>query len=129
MISRRNLFTTAGATLVVTALPFAAMAGETPKGKFSGKSNHITTGSVKILKSADGYVVELGNDFKFDGAPDPKVALGADGYDKNTLMGLLKSNSGKQSFKIPASVDPSKYNEVWIWCEQYNVPLGIAKLN
>ena len=40
----------------------------------------------------------------------------------------MTSNSGEQSYQIPASVDPGDYTEVWVWCEQYAVPLGVATL-
>lgn len=93
-------------------------------GTFTGESNHVTSGTVEVLKDE---VVFL-DDFFFDGAPDPKVAFGKDGYDASTLMGPLTSNSGKSSYKIPAGVNPDDYNEVWIWCERFNVPLGVAKL-
>jgi hypothetical protein len=29
---------------------------------------------------------------------------------------------------VPAHVDPEAYNEFYVWCEQYNVPLGVADL-
>ena len=74
-------------------------------------------------------VVHFLDDFFFDDALDLKVALGKDGYDRSTLMGNLKKNSGKSSYEIPASIDPSQYNEVWIWCEKFNVPLSVAKIN
>ena len=109
----------------------AAMASDTVgKGTFVGKSNHITTGSVEVVKNSDGsYTVVLGSDFTFDGAPDPRVGFGKNGkYDKSTGMGLLQSNNGKQSYTVPASVDPTKYNEVYIYCLRFNVPLGVAKL-
>ncbi|WP_432612907.1 DM13 domain-containing protein, partial [Litoreibacter halocynthiae] len=35
---------------------------------------------------------------------------------------------GASTYKIPAGIDPDDYNEVWIWCEKFNVPLGVAKL-
>lgn len=100
------------------------------KGTFVGKSNHITTGSVEVVKHSDGsYTVVLGSDFTFDGAPDPRVGFGKNGkYDKSTGMGLLRSNAGTQTYKVPAGVDPSKFNEVYIYCLRFNVPLGVAKL-
>lgn len=109
----------------------AALASDTVgKGTFIGKSNHITTGSVEIIKNSDGsHTVVLGSDFTFDGAPDPRVGFGKNGkYDKSTGMGLLRSNNGKQSYTVPAGVDPSKYNEVYIYCLKFSVPLGVAKL-
>ena len=125
MMNRRIfLATSAGLAASGFALP-AFAAGHGRLGTFKGASNHVTTGTAEI---ADGKV-NLLDDFTFDGAPDPKVALGKNGYDPKTLMKPLKSNSGASSYKIPAGIDASDYNEVWIWCEQYNVPLGVAKLN
>jgi len=69
------------------------------------------------------------DDFKFDGAPDPKIALGKDGtYDPATLSGLLQSNSGASTYNLPKGINPDDYNEVWIWCEKFNVGLAIAPL-
>lgn len=109
----------------LTALPVFA-GGHGRLGQFTGLSRHVTTGTAEIA----GDQVNLLADFTFDGAPDPKVALGKDGtYDPNTLMGLLKSNSGASSYTVPAGIDASQYNEVWIWCERFNVPLGVAELS
>lgn len=93
-------------------------------GTFEGASNHVTTGTAEIA----GDQVNLLADFTFDGAPDPKVALGKDGYDATTLMGPLTSNNGASSYTVPAGIDTSEYNEVWIWCERFDVPLGVARL-
>lgn len=99
-------------------------------GTFTGLSNHVTTGTASIVKEDSGYFIVLGDDFTFDGAPDPKVALGKDGkYDPSTLIELLRSNSGAQKYAVPASIDVSEFNEVYIWCEKYSVGLGVAALN
>lgn len=119
-MNRRSFLASAAALIAAPA--FAG--GHGRLGTFIGASNHVTTGTAEIA----GNMVNLLDDFIFDGAPDPKVALGKDGYDKSTLMGPLKSNSGASSYEIPAGIDPSEYNEVWIWCERFNVPLGVAKL-
>ena len=130
MTSRRTFI--AGAAALIPALAAvtapAAFAQSSRAGTFTGKSRHVTTGTGAIVEQDGKTYVVLGDDFTFDGAPDPKVALGNDGYDKSTLMGLLKANSGKQQFQVPAGIDASQYNEIWIWCEKFNVPLGLAKL-
>ncbi|WP_299193451.1 DM13 domain-containing protein [uncultured Litoreibacter sp.] len=125
MTTRRTVLQGFAALSALAAAPAAFAGGHGRLGKFKGASNHITTGTAEI---ADGKVNLLG-DFTFDGAPDPKIALGKDGYDPKTLMGLLKSNKGASSYTIPAGVNPDDYNEVWVWCEKFNVPLGVAKLN
>ncbi|MEP1199829.1 DM13 domain-containing protein [Tateyamaria sp.] len=109
----------------------AADAGAVASGTFTGASDHITTGGVEVIKNDDGsHTVVLGADFSLDGAPDPRVGFGKDGkYDKATGMGLLKSLNGKQSFTVPAGVNPADYNQVYIWCLKFNVPLGVAAIN
>jgi len=97
-------------------------------GTFKGASNHVTTGSVTVKKKGSGWVLVLGKDFTFDGAPDPKWAFGNNGVDKATIFTPLKNNKGAQTYKIPANIDPSKYKEVILYCEKFSVPLGVAKL-
>lgn len=123
-MQRRTFFTLAAS---VCAAPLWA-GGHGRIGTFQGASGHVTTGRVELAKENGKYVVHLLDDFTFDGAPDPKVALGRNGVDKSTLMGLLKSNTGASSYEVPAGVNADQMNEVWIWCERYNVPLGKAKL-
>jgi len=99
-------------------------------GSFSGLNNHIATGDVMVTKTDAGYVIKLSADFVFDGAPDPKIAFGSNGnYDASTLIAPLKSNKGEQEYLVPANIDVSTFNEVYIWCEKYNVGLGVAGIN
>lgn len=123
MLTRRTLLMTAPALITLPAVLSAG--GHGRLGSFVGESNHVTTGTAEIA----GTTVNLLDDFTFDGAPDPQVALGNNGYDASTLMGLLTSNTGAQSYEIPAGINPDDYNEVWIWCVRFNVPLGVARLN
>ena len=98
-------------------------------GKFEGKSNHITLGTATVVKISDGYVLKLGADFSFDSAPAPKWAFGKDGFKKETVFAPLKKDKGEQTYKIPDSINPEEFNEVWLWCEKFSVPLGVAKLS
>lgn len=98
-------------------------------GTFEGRSNHMTGGTASIVQEAGTYYVVLGADFSLDNGPDPRVALGNDGYDATTQLGELISLNGEQRYEIPASIDVSNYDEVWIWCEVASVPLGVAELN
>ena len=114
----------------VLAAPVAASAEDhvLASGAFRGQSGHAASGGVRVLKTAQGTVVVLGPDFKFDGAPDPKLGFGKNGYGKSTQCSVLKSNSGQQIYDIPATIDPADYTEVCVWCEKYSVPLGVATL-
>ena len=98
-------------------------------GQFTGASNHVTTGTASIIREGDRYVVVLGDDFTLDGAPDPKVGFGTSGeYDIKSQLAHLQSNTGSQRYDVPAGLNIESYNELYIWCEKYSVPLGVAAL-
>ena len=113
-----------------SAEPVAAVEGQvTAVGTFSGASDHETSGEARVIRLPDGsYAVELGPDFSLDGAPDPVVGFGADGYVAASKLGALSALTGRQVYAVPASVDVGDFNEVHIWCERFAVPLGVAKL-
>ncbi len=114
----------------VVATPATASAQEKvlASGEFGGKSGHAASGGVSVVEGPSGTQVVLDSNFKFDGAPDPKLGFGRNGYVKLTQFSVLRSNSGGQTYDIPATIDPAGYTEVWIWCEKYAVPLGVATL-
>lgn len=123
-MNRRSFLTlTVTGLVAASAVPVLA-GGHGRLGTFTGAARYGIGGTAEIA----GNQVNLLDDFRFGNAPDPKVALGKDGYDSSTLMGLLTNKSGASSYTIPAGINPDDYNEVWIWCEQFNVPLGVAKL-
>lgn len=99
------------------------------RGSFVGQSRHATSGEVRIVERAGKVFVILGKNFSHDGAPDPKVAFGKNGFVKGTIIGKLKSLSGEQTYEVPASLDARFFNQVYIWCEQFAVPLGVASLD
>ncbi|MEM7722939.1 MAG: DM13 domain-containing protein [Pseudomonadota bacterium] len=111
-------------------LPAVAQA-DTHSGQFTGASDHITTGGVTVVETADGgAVLILDSDFSLDGAPDPRVGFGMDGeYTAEADVGALGELTGLQVYIVPANIDAASYNEVYIWCRQFNVPLGVAPLN
>lgn len=116
------------ALAALVALSTAGAALADLSGTFTGASNHVTTGGVTVVKNSDGTAtVTLGTDFFLDGAPDPRVGFGKNGkYVDGTDVGLLKSNTGQQSFVVPASINVDDFNEVYIWCLKFAVPLGVA---
>ncbi|MCK0103236.1 DM13 domain-containing protein [Pseudohalocynthiibacter sp. F2068] len=112
--------------------PLGASAEISPTtGMFTGASNHVTTGGVTILKTADGgALVVLDTDFSLDGAPDPHVGFGKDGaFEVATDLGKLEKSDGLQVFVVPPTVNVDDFNEIYVWCLEFGVPLGIAALN
>jgi hypothetical protein len=116
---------------VAPSTAVAAEAGIASHGVFSGASDHITTGGVTIVKTANGgAVVILDSDFSLDGAPDPRVGFGKNGtYADVSDIGELTSKAGIQVYIVPPSVNVDDFNEVYIWCRQFSVPLGVAALH
>jgi len=108
----------------------AAFAGDA-SGTFKGLKGYGTKGGVTITQNADGtHTVTLASNFSMKQAPDPQIGFGNNGrFTKGTNISLLKSNKGSQSFIVPANIDVSNFTEVYVYCVQYSVPLGVAKLN
>ena len=107
----------------------AAYAGDVLRiGSFKGAGSHKSAGQVQIVKDGDATKVVFGKDFKLDGAPDPKIAFGKNGYVRGTIFTMLKKLKGAQEYQIPAGTDLAKFNQVWLWCEKFDVPLGVANL-
>lgn len=98
-------------------------------GQFEGRNDHVVTGRVSIAKAGNRSYVELGSDFSLDGAPDPKIGFGNDGsYDPETTFTVLESKTGSQFYLVPDSIDVTRYNEVYIWCDEFSVSLGVASV-
>jgi len=119
------------AALCVTGAPIALQAADDllHSGTFEGASGHETSGGVTIVSTDNGIQVILGEDFYHDGAPDPHVGFGMNGdFDSASDLGMLTANTGGQVYEVPATLDISGYDEVYIWCVQYSVPLGVAAL-
>jgi hypothetical protein len=130
-----KLFSTALIAITAATLSFSPVLADghsaISSGSFTGANDHITTGGVQIVKTADGgAVVILDSDFSLDGAPDPRVGLGKDGeYAPATDLGKLQNLTGVQVYVVPPSVNVDDFNEVYIWCLQFNVSLGSAEIS
>ncbi len=122
----RRTFLSTGSAFAVTIVSSAPAFAASRKGTFRGQSNHVTKGSVTVK----GNKITLQGNFFFDGAPDPRVALGKGGrFSKGTDFAKLKKDKGKQTYTIPSKIDPSKHDTVVIWCRKFSVPLGFAKIS
>ncbi len=110
-----------------TSLPTGATSAAA--GSFSGRNDHVVTGGVRVMRNGDQSFVVLADSFSLDGAPDPKIGFGKNGsFDETTAFTVLDNITGGQTYLIPESIDASGYNEVYIWCDQFSVALGVASL-
>ncbi|MEP3889719.1 MAG: DM13 domain-containing protein [Hellea sp.] len=99
-------------------------------GSFEGRTKHVTSGEVSIIKTDAGYELILGDNFFLDGAPDPVIGFGNNGkYDKATTFTKLEKKTGRQTYALPEGFTLSNYSQVFVWCEKFAVPLGVATLS
>ncbi|MEV6954871.1 DM13 domain-containing protein [Streptomyces sp. NPDC051183] len=129
---------------VATAAPTAGSnAAAGPRTVASGElisHEHATTGSVKIVRLADGsHTLRLEN-LDTSNGPDLRVLLsdapvkeGVAGWrvfddGKYVSLGKLKGNKGDQNYELPSAVDLSQYTSVSIWCDRFDVSFGAATL-
>jgi len=123
-MNRRNFLAASTSLTLSLSTPFMAFAGDR-KGKFKGDNKHTVSGGVSIK---NGKIVLAGN-FNFDGAPDPRIALGKGGkFTSNTDFAVLKKDKGAQSYKIPANLKADDFDTVIIWCRKFSVQLAHAKI-
>ncbi|GGX21916.1 hypothetical protein GCM10010321_40510 [Streptomyces chartreusis] len=136
-------------TTVEEALPAAvgtsapASTAPGPKTLAGGElisHEHATSGSVKLLRLADGsHVLRLEN-LDTSNGPDLRVWLtdapvkeGVGGWrvfddGAHISLGRLKGNKGSQNYAVPGDVDLSRYSSVSIWCDRFDVSFGAAEL-
>jgi len=100
------------------------------QGQFEGRSDHVTFGETYIMKTNSGYALVLADDFFLDGAPTPVLGFGNNGeYIKSSQFAKLDKKSGRQTYTLPANFTPGEFNEIYVWCERFSIPLGVAKIN
>lgn len=98
------------------------------QGTISGLNGHQSSGIVQLVTEDGKYYVRMTENFTFDGAPLPIVALGNKGYKKETATVKLKSNTGVSEYHLPSTIQPTDYSHVVIWCEKFSVPISEAEL-
>ena len=89
---------------------------------------HSVSGTAALFDSV-GKKILLLDPFSSQNGPDLKVYLSKDQNASSYIsLGKLKSTSGKQSYAVPGNPVVTDYNYVLIWCEQFSVVFGSAKL-
>ncbi|WP_241518733.1 DM13 domain-containing protein [Streptomyces sp. CB03238] len=101
---------------------------------------HSTTGTVQVVKLADGSRILRIENLDTSNGPDLKVWVtdapvregkaGWHVFDDGAYLSLgdLKGNKGDQNYALPGEFDPKKYTSVSIWCDRFDVSFGAATL-
>ena len=97
-------------------------------GSFIRQGGHTVSGEFQIIKKGEIHYLVLQDNFKFDGAPDPKIGFSLnDEFSEDTLFSGLNLDQGKQIYRLPFDFNPDKYNKVTLWCDKFNADLAEAK--
>ncbi len=90
---------------------------------------HPTSGNAQVVMDEDGKKILVFTDFKTDPGPDLDVYLSTQKNTKDFInLGDLKGNSGQFSYDLPQNIDIAQHPYVMIWCVQFSVNFGYAKL-
>ncbi len=133
--SRRQfagLALTATTAALVATPTFAGSKART--GSLSGRKGYNVAGTVKVKKEGGKTTVVFEDDYQFDpnkNPPDIKVGFGnGESYSKGSkIHDKLSIKQGAASFEVPAGIDTDKFDELYIYCEQFTVILAVAPLN
>lgn len=94
-----------------------------------GPMSHQVRGTASIIRYRDQVYLVLSDDFTFDGAPDPWVGFGnRDSYDSDSTVSPLSSFIGGHYYRMPRKIRPDEYEDFFIWCQQFSIPLARADL-
>jgi hypothetical protein len=135
--------------LVETSAPPAAAPSRTPTTPAGPQTlaggelishEHPTSGTVELVRLADGsHIVRLEN-FDTSNGPDLRVWLtdapvkeGTAGWHvfddgEYVSLGKLKGDKGSQNYALSEDVDPARFSSVSIWCDRFDVSFGAAEL-
>lgn len=122
-----------------SAAPTPAAPVTVAQGSFISHE-HATTGTVKIVRLADGtHTLRLegldtsnGPDLRvwLSDAPVKEGTAGWGVFDDGKYVNLakLKGNKGDQNYPLPADVRWESYQSVSVWCDRFDVSFGAARL-
>jgi Electron transfer DM13 len=129
------------ATAPVAVAPVAAPPVQTLASGTFISHEHASSGTVRILKLADGSRVLRLENLHTSNGPRLKVWLtdapvidGAAGWyvfddGRHVDLGDLKGNIGSSNYSIPADVDLDDLTSVSIWCDRFSVSFAAAALS
>lgn len=89
---------------------------------------HPTSGLVKVYEDKDKNRTLVFENFKTDAGPDLRIYLAEDKAVTNFIQVTNMIKNGNSFVTIPMSANLQKQNHVLIWCKQFSVLFGSAKL-
>ncbi len=97
------------------------------KGTFSN-GVHVVSGSVSLIKKADGKHVLAFENFASDAGPDIRIYLSKDKNASDFVEVSPDVNAGNYALELPATAKIDSQKFVLVWCKQFSVLFGSAEL-
>ena len=99
-------------------------------GTFSNGSGHAASGTIKVVADkTDAKKKYLSfENLKIDAGPDLYVYLAEDKAAKGFISVVKLDKTGTFVLDVPVEADFTKQKYVLIWCKQFSVLFGSAKL-
>lgn len=111
------------------------LAQATENNNFVSVGRKRTNGQIKVINENGKQYIEFDQSFSTSNGPDLKVVLHRNSVvsasiDESDYIEIapLESSRGQQRYLIPENVDLADYGTVAIWCRQFNVTFGYARL-
>ena len=109
------------------------------EGTFVSHEHH-TTGTVQLVRLADGRTQLVIKGLRTSDGPDVRVLLtdrevvdgqAWDVFDDGAYvdLGALKGNEGNLVYTVKPGVDVSAFRSIDIWCRRFHVSFGAAELH
>ncbi|MCA0230433.1 MAG: DM13 domain-containing protein [Bacteroidetes bacterium] len=89
---------------------------------------HPTSGTVRVYEDKDKNRTLVFENFKTDSGPDLRIYLAEDKSVTNFIQVTNIVKNGNSFVTIPMNANLQKQNHVLIWCKQFSVLFGSAKL-
>ncbi len=99
------------------------------EGILNGIGGHAVSGTARIYEKAGIYYLVF-DPYQSQNGPDLRVYLSRNESATSFIsLGLLKSTTGRQSYRIPAGININEFSHVHVWCQQFSVQFGRAMLS
>lgn len=102
-------------------------------GTFVSLNGYSVNGMVSLIQPSGGgnLTLQFASNFQSSSGPGLYIYLSnqANSVAGGVEVSKLNSNSGMQTYQVPAGVNLNTYNYVFIYCKPFNVPFGRAQLN
>jgi hypothetical protein len=124
--------------VTINSQPMIESESTLASGSLWTKKSNAVYGAFHFEQRGNDTYLVIDSDFQTKAGPDLKFVLsplkhdkvkGKNAQERAVTVGLLKSNSGKQEFLLPAKIDLNQYRSLLVHCEQYTKLWAAAPIN